>query len=706
LRDVDEEDDEKETDDEKNKNKPPSQSQSQSQSHSKTSSSSSSSQQSQRKWVFVCVNVGDCKAFHYNATTGKVEEVTDSGRQNASDASDPGGRLGPQLDEDAPDLRNLRLFWKICSPSDLIFVTSDGVYDNLDPQQQGLDPEDLGLSQYESWDDIDGVLLKDIFADFRSEFLRLLFFDQQPTFVVPSPSSSSSSSSSFPPSGSQTSRFADASDQDIDLSIDIDDSDLAMMETGEGLNSKNTSSEIDDDNFEDNLFDFDYGEDYETDREFDNDDPLSLSVRGSRSVSMSSSSCSSYSPPKSDPGSPEKESNEGQRPSLSGLHSNLCYVVACKDQYQHIVQEKRRKKYQKRMQIKSVTPRLVTQVLLKHASENTQSSRDFLIHNPLSRLPTNYKVFPGKMDHTTCLCFRVGCVSATLQSSSSIILDDLSSSSLEHEQASSLSSCFDRDNNNNNNNVEKINKSISLAKIHSMTPRVSPTEIFSSLDFSTRVLESQTLSVLSSSAASLLSTSPPPASLNDLASLSRLSETKRWCLQTGSTEMLMIPSSKRGSTAAQQQQQQQQQQQAFTSQTSFDPCNSCHLLPITLYVPLSVCVFEKADRVFVFCHTIASGLLTCTADESRLFLQVDWDHDHNNHWNTLKVRFGDFSVIGTNEIEEPIERVVELPSKILPETRTVFHDTLTGLITFSFCKKPPEPLLVSTITLSDSPFHL
>eukprot|EP01096_Ripella_sp_DP13-Kostka_P005594 TRINITY_DN1914_c2_g1_i1.p1 TRINITY_DN1914_c2_g1~~TRINITY_DN1914_c2_g1_i1.p1 ORF type:complete len:169 (-),score=57.51 TRINITY_DN1914_c2_g1_i1:129-635(-) len=166
---------------------------------------------------------------------------------------------------------------------------------------------------------------------------------------------------------------------------------------------------------------------------------------------------------------------------------------------------------------------------------------------------------------------------------------------------------------------------------------------------------------------------------------------------------MLMPPTKRGMTAQQQQQQQLQQQQAYTSLMTFDPCNSSHLLPITLNVPLSVCVFETAERVVVFCHTIATGQLSCTADETRLFLQVDWDHDHNNHWNTLKVRFGDFSVVGSNEIEEPIERVVELPCKIVPDTRSVVHDTVSGLITISFSKKAPEPLLISTISLSDGP---
>lgn len=67
-----------------------------------------------------------------------------------------------------------------------------------------------------------------------------------------------------------------------------------------------------------------------------------------------------------------------------------------------------------------------TVALVKHALSVTQSSRyaprrdapphradcgscrDFMKANPKSKLPSNYQLYPGKMDHTSCIGLRVG----------------------------------------------------------------------------------------------------------------------------------------------------------------------------------------------------------------------------------------------------------------------------------------------------------
>ena len=46
------------------------------------------------KWVFVCVNIGDCKIFHYSQRSRLISDVTFISRSNSLDATDPGGRLG------------------------------------------------------------------------------------------------------------------------------------------------------------------------------------------------------------------------------------------------------------------------------------------------------------------------------------------------------------------------------------------------------------------------------------------------------------------------------------------------------------------------------------------------------------------------------------------------------------------------------------
>jgi hypothetical protein len=41
------------------------------------------------QWAFICVSLGDCKAYHWSATTKEVSEITKNSRQNIID---PKGR--------------------------------------------------------------------------------------------------------------------------------------------------------------------------------------------------------------------------------------------------------------------------------------------------------------------------------------------------------------------------------------------------------------------------------------------------------------------------------------------------------------------------------------------------------------------------------------------------------------------------------------
>lgn len=81
--------------------------------------------------VFLCASLGDCKAMHYSTKKGTVQDLTAGNRLNVSNARDPGGRLGPYLDDGGPDLRNFRFYSKICEDDDLIICFTDGVADNL-----------------------------------------------------------------------------------------------------------------------------------------------------------------------------------------------------------------------------------------------------------------------------------------------------------------------------------------------------------------------------------------------------------------------------------------------------------------------------------------------------------------------------------------------------------------------------------------------
>jgi len=110
---------------------------------SSTYTSSVTSQITIPPWVFVGVSVGDCKAFHYSVRKKIVTDITAGNRGAKNEISDPGGRIGPYLNNDEPDLRNLRaLFWP-CEEGDLILVTSDGVHDNLDPEVLGRTVKEL-----------------------------------------------------------------------------------------------------------------------------------------------------------------------------------------------------------------------------------------------------------------------------------------------------------------------------------------------------------------------------------------------------------------------------------------------------------------------------------------------------------------------------------------------------------------------------------
>ncbi|GAM27002.1 hypothetical protein SAMD00019534_101770 [Acytostelium subglobosum LB1] len=54
------------------------------------------------------------------------------------------------------------------------------------------------------------------------------------------------------------------------------------------------------------------------------------------------------------------------------------------------------------------TPSQITHKLIDHCWTTTASSRAFMENNPGKHLPQDYVKYPGKMDHTTIICFTVG----------------------------------------------------------------------------------------------------------------------------------------------------------------------------------------------------------------------------------------------------------------------------------------------------------
>jgi len=53
------------------------------------------------------------------------------------------------------------------------------------------------------------------------------------------------------------------------------------------------------------------------------------------------------------------------------------------------------------------TPLYITQQIIQHCNNITSKGRSFMEKYPGKPLPSNYGKFPGKMDHTTCVCIRV-----------------------------------------------------------------------------------------------------------------------------------------------------------------------------------------------------------------------------------------------------------------------------------------------------------
>jgi len=120
------------------------------------------------RWVFVCVTVGDCKAFHWSHKTKKVIDITEGNRTNLYDAKDPGGRLGPYGTEGSPDMRNLELFIKPCEENDILVLVSDGVHDNYDPQHLGKLPTAFNIHS-SSWEEATKAAPEDV-EDAKNQF--------------------------------------------------------------------------------------------------------------------------------------------------------------------------------------------------------------------------------------------------------------------------------------------------------------------------------------------------------------------------------------------------------------------------------------------------------------------------------------------------------------------------------------------------------
>eukprot|EP01124_Arcella_intermedia_P024238 TRINITY_DN4034_c0_g1_i4.p1 TRINITY_DN4034_c0_g1~~TRINITY_DN4034_c0_g1_i4.p1 ORF type:complete len:1514 (-),score=449.67 TRINITY_DN4034_c0_g1_i4:136-4677(-) len=113
------------------------------------------------KWAFLCLSLGDCKAFNISFKNDNIS-VTNitKGRSGSSilDAKDCGGRLGP-FNKMNPDLRNLDVHFHFLEEGDYVLVVTDGVYDNMDPQSLGIPLSESNIPGLEgkTWKDITDI---------------------------------------------------------------------------------------------------------------------------------------------------------------------------------------------------------------------------------------------------------------------------------------------------------------------------------------------------------------------------------------------------------------------------------------------------------------------------------------------------------------------------------------------------------------------
>ena len=113
------------------------------------------------KRYVMTAGVGDCKGYlavKDEKGIFEVREIAASDRLDF-DAKDPGGRLGPCLVGNSidPDLRNLSILCMTIPEKEyIIFNLTDGVYDNLNPEQLGKEPYEINskLDSQTKWIDL------------------------------------------------------------------------------------------------------------------------------------------------------------------------------------------------------------------------------------------------------------------------------------------------------------------------------------------------------------------------------------------------------------------------------------------------------------------------------------------------------------------------------------------------------------------------
>lgn len=80
---------------------------------------------------------------------------------------------------------------------------------------------------------------------------------------------------------------------------------------------------------------------------------------------------------------------------------------------------------------KPISPQTIVKDLIQYSVKTTEPIRKFITSNPGKRVPNDYKLFPGKLDHTTCVCVKVGIYLKNSWTKASIPQMDMNTSSPE-----------------------------------------------------------------------------------------------------------------------------------------------------------------------------------------------------------------------------------------------------------------------------------
>ena len=342
------------------------------------------------------ISIGDCKVYRLNSNSGEITDLTFGSRLNLLNPSDCGGRVGPISGEGEPipDLRNLKLNFVECNKGDLLWVVSDGVHDNIDPQWMGLMPKDMGhptLAEVEGWGhDIlnnDQDLLARVKNDFSMNLLKILL-----------------------------SRGGKAKE---------------MMRAYQNKNKKKNNNSEGEKGTKDLLGSDDEDEDDEEEQtsaldllnryfmtEGETDYSIySLSSRRVKTRIRRKPTISGEKEMEKEKGGDNNSHNNSNTttttttPSSEGTNSHAAemetVVLSVLQDSSGAVETQGGVEEEGEGNDEGISHRTVTQALIKHAIKVTRATRTFMETNPTQRQPEDLLSYPGKMDHTTCVSFRV-----------------------------------------------------------------------------------------------------------------------------------------------------------------------------------------------------------------------------------------------------------------------------------------------------------